>query len=294
MDNLTNPSFHNKYNREERMEIKNHFLNIPDEFLKYVNNSNIIWIYSISSIRNNHVVYIGKTTDITRRASQYVAEYSRKEAFREINALLLDNGIENYIMTPIDVTFSDMNGSELELYYIRKYDTISNGVNTAYGSRGTILKPTDANNKRSRSKLICIVSPNSHDIIICTGLKLAGDIIGRTKDMMKTYAKRGLPVDGYYIYYLNYIDYNMIIDKVNNKLVNTPLNAPHYNPDLYRVYLHYAKYLKTFLKSKGHKNPEHFVCKYATQVDNNSGGYEFEDIDNFLREYKNFTLKIYN
>ena len=94
MDNLTNPSFHNDYNRKERQEIKNHFLNIPDEFLQYVNNPNVIWIYSISSIKTNQVVYIGKTTDITRRASQYVAEYSRGESLREINALMLDNGIE--------------------------------------------------------------------------------------------------------------------------------------------------------------------------------------------------------
>lgn len=281
--------------RNQRRSIRENFLHISDEFEKYLDKENILWLYSIKYIPLDKIVYIGKTTDIIRRATQYVAEYFRGDCTRDIDRALKEKDIINFTMNVEKIAFSEEDGIDKELSLIKYYNTVEEGYNMAYNSRPANISDTNAINKRSRSKLVCILSKTEKKLIVCTGLKLAGELLGRTKDMMKTYARHGIILDSYFIYYLNYSDFHIVLEKVRAKEARGDrLSHLNYDVSLYGEYIKYAKYIKKYLKTEGKYNPENFLCLYVTQTDDNETGYAYNDIHEFLEYYKNDAFKIYN
>ena len=96
------------------------------------------WIYSITN-KLNGKMYIGQTVSYCDRKSQH---FTREKGYR-LSQAMKKYGKENFEMKPI-VTFKAINKkvradvlNQLEIFYIKKYDTFRNGYNaTTGGSRG--------------------------------------------------------------------------------------------------------------------------------------------------------------
>ena len=94
------------YTVTEKNEIKNNFLYIPKKFKKYLGCKNIFWIYKIINYKDNRV-YVGKTSDINRRALNYVNEYLKGDISRTISKAFQDIGFNNFMMFPLEIAFND-------------------------------------------------------------------------------------------------------------------------------------------------------------------------------------------
>lgn len=301
------------YTKEEKDMIRNNFMVVPEKYKNDLNRKDVVWLYSIKDKKSNDVIYVGKTLDFKVRVMQYISAYIRNDRTRKIDRIIQDNGIENYIMVIEGMTKSDTIAADKEIRLIHDYDTIVNGGNcndesiiltkeTRMKHPGNILNNHHTSiAKKSKSKLMCIIDPVNKKIILCTGLKLAGDIIGgANKDDIKTHAKSCTTVKGWFLYYLNYIDFNMNMDKAKIK-VDKILNHKDRCSDktiqygeLYENYIKLGKYLKSYLKSLGNNNPENFECYYATQTDDNESGILISSPVNFIKDYQTFALKIYD
>lgn len=309
----------NDYNMK-RYEIDN-FLIIPDKFKrKYNHNDKMYWIYGIyktDDINFEHPIYIGKTSNIQHRATSYyhavTSNTKNKRKKRKIVQFMCDEKIENFKMKPIYCVENNDVACMLEVGCISFYNTIKNGFNISEGtSYCKDFKETDnnyprsyhtANGKRGKSKLMFILNPENKIGYICTGLKLVGDILGGiSKDNIKTAAKRGIPRKGFYMYYLNFIDFEKVQDEVKRKLTaghfygpksyDNMGNSKESYEQMYKNFILYGKYIKNYLKTK--ENPENITIKYITQDDNNEQGYIETDPNNFLINYSNYIFKIYN
>lgn len=195
----------------ERNEIRNAFYrraNIPDELKVKKGDSRAGYIYKIVN-KNNNKVYIGKTSNISIRSSNYVRKYLEGNPDRKIDIAIYNEGIENFYMTPIAEFSNQDEGVKLELEMISKYNSIENGYNIAYSSQvyNCTGNPHGVLHtyymKMSKSKYICAINNNTNEMIFATGMKLFGDYIGKTKDLVKNRAKNQTKINGYFIIYLD-------------------------------------------------------------------------------------------
>jgi len=102
--------------------------------------------------RENNKKYIGQSNDIERRWSEHrtshlnknVSDYESKKnrAFRKYS-------IENFSLEVLELIEDDDLRNEREIYWIIKYDTVSNGYNTSNGGKG----PNLSRENHSQSKL---------------------------------------------------------------------------------------------------------------------------------------------
>lgn len=270
------------------------FLTIPD-YIDYSATS--VYIYMITNDVND-MKYIGKSTNIITRARAYINnvlghDTSCQPIVRAMKLL----GLEKFKMTVIDTALSYEEGCEKELYYISKFDTISNGYNVTMSSvvtNGVTYNRKSGYHmsvscKRSKSKLICAISVSEKNIYFSSGLKLFGLLIGRSKDEIKTAAKRGTMKNGYMFYYMNSTDFMMQKFAVNKKMSGPIIN---YKYEYYVDFIKYSEYLVNFLKTGD--NPENFNIYFMTQTDENDNGYIISDPNDFLLYYKNYYVdKIY-
>lgn len=185
------------------------------------------YIYCIENI-DNHKKYIGSTyatysgiqnpskySALKKRCSAYVYEYnhairirkSLNDYMRPILKAMVTDGIDKFIMYPIAETTRE-NHADSEKYFMGKYDTIRSGYNQtnsiekSLNNRGLGRKML-ASEKRSRSEGIIAVNLNNRKIIFAESMKLFGDYMNSSKDMIKNSVRKGRPYKGWFIFYLN-------------------------------------------------------------------------------------------
>ena len=138
----------------------------------------------------------------------------------------------------------------------------------------------------AKSKLICAINPEMNEFIFSTGLKLFGDYIGRSKDNIKSAAKRETKINGYFIYYLNNTDYN---NQISNALSKYNKNSIYSDCTLqYGDFLIYGNILKMYLNN--FKN-DLIYPKFIMQS-SSTKGYDEKSIDIFIKYYSNLDNKI--
>lgn len=201
---------------------------IPNKFKEQTPNGSppYGYIYCIEN-KTNHQKYIGsvysKWTDVRnpnplnplkKRASHYLYEYNcikenkntSKHANRPIIKAMANEGFNNFIMYPIAET-NKYNHKAAEEYFINKYDTIKNGYNLS--STGEGLYPSirtygmTINGKRLRSEPIISINMNQQQIILSESMKLFGNFVGTSKDIIKNSVRTGKPYKGWFSFYIN-------------------------------------------------------------------------------------------
>ena len=281
------------YTLNDKEELLKHFLIVPRDFETFINTKQrVIWIYKIIRI-SDEKPYIGRTTDIRRRAFNYINEYLKGDGNRKINKAINNDGLENFRMIPLEIALNEDSAAIKEKYYIDLYDSIKKGFNTAMNSARPVKKrkrpsvPHTLYSKVIKSKLECSINISDKKIIFSTGLKLFGDYIGRHKDEIKSAAKRQTKLDGYFIYYLNKSDFS---EQMSNAKLKIEKNTTYSDYKLqYNDFVKYGEYLLSILKDN--KNPENFEILFITQS-NDSCGYKYENPDKFMKYYSRVSNSI--
>ena len=132
---------------------------------------------------------------------------------------MLEEGIENFIMYPIAETIKDKH-FYIEAYFIKLFDTLNNGYNSVspagnkikYEIRPRKGTPHTAQERKKRSIEIICISPSAKKIIFSDSMKLFGDYMDSTKDMIKNSVRRCRPYKGWYCFYTDYDRRNYIIE----------------------------------------------------------------------------------
>lgn len=245
-------------------------------------------IYIIINYENSKV-YIGKTNNIKTRSLDYINNYCKGYLDRKIDRAFNSIGIENFLMSPLEVAFNQKSASIKEKYYIDLYNSVEEGYNVSYGCEN-YSKPNKNRRKgvkqtiyakMAKSKLICAINPDDKCIFFSTGLKLFGDFVGRGKDEIKSAARRETKIEGYFIYYMNQTDFNYQIENANMRIEMNSI----YKDNLlqYNDFVKYSNYLLSYLRDN--TVPDDFEIKSIIQS-NNESGYDYISIDNFLKYYQ--------
>lgn len=281
------------------MEIKYHTKDFKDELLKNFlfidtefiekrstfNDTEIYWIYKIINNKNAKV-YIGKTKSIQSRALNYINAFLKGDLYSDLLIDMNKFGIENFTMKVIDITSSSKSASIRERYWIDVLDSIESGYNTSlnspdYETRTYKRKngiPHTTYSKIVKSKIICAVNPEDSTMIFSTGLKLFGDHIGRDKDEIKSFARRQTLVDGYFIYYMNSIDFEVQMMSAKTKVEK---NSIYSDCNLkYKDFIEFGEYIKDFIHTGN--NPKNMEIMFITQNSSSSSGYIYSNYMNIL------------
>lgn len=279
------------YTKEKKIEIFNTIFTIDDKYIKYIDKKEIYWIYKITNMINNKV-YIGKTNNIKNRIKNYINIFCKGEINNKIDKAINKYGITNFNISILEIAYTNYSADVKEKYYIDLYNSTIEGYNVNNGGGHSNLKKSHTSvkqtlySKMAKSKLICAINPEMNEFIFSTGLKLFGDYIGRSKDNIKSAAKRETKIDGYFIYYLNNIDYN---NQISNALSKYNKNSIYSDCTLqYGDFLIYGNILKMYLNN--FKN-DLIYPKFIMQS-SNIKGYDEKSIDIFIEYYANLDNKI--
>jgi hypothetical protein len=181
------------------------------------------YIYCIEN-KTNHKKYIGSVystwTDVKnpnslnqlrKRATNYIYDYNCARAnpnnsnkcFRPIIKAMVDEGFDNFIMYPIAETNRN-NHIGAENYFINLYDTINNGYNVLVAKNPKMVgAKLMAKDKLLRSEGVVCVNMNQKKIIFSDSMKLFGDYMNGSKDMIKNSCRKGRPYKGWFIFYID-------------------------------------------------------------------------------------------
>ena len=225
---------------------------------KYIGSSYSTW----KDIKNPSV-YI----QLKKRATQYIYEYNRvKRSMREdynsiymarpIVAALVQEGIENFIIYPLAETTKESHFSA-EAYFIKKYDTVNTGYNIQSGNgkyhkfRNHIGTPhTEAEKKKRSTEVICI-SPSTKKIIFADSMKLFGDYMNSSKDMIKNSVRKCRPYKGWYCFYTDYGKRNHIIE--TNVLGEGLARGDRHSKESAEISVEFHNEITEYLKNKDSK-----------------------------------------
>ena len=277
----------NYFTKEIKNKMLKSFLFISKKFKKYLDKDDVYWIYKISNIVNNKV-YIGKTKNIRKRALNYINASIKGDDSSEVLKDMILYGINKFMMSPLEIESNPTSASIKEKYYIDLYNSIESGYNVSMNSSNshingrTIGSPQTLYAKTAKSKLMCAVNPDNHEIIFSTGLKLFGDYIGKHKDDIKSFAKRQTKVNGYFIYYLTKTDFQ---NQVKSAKLKIDKNSIYSDCNLqYPEFIKYSEYIKNIILNINN-NPENFKILFITQS-NEPCGYKYDDAKKFLEYYE--------
>lgn len=191
------------------------------------------YIYCIEN-KLNRKKYIGSTFSICndiknphpysalrKRASHYIYEYNlasrqhttAKRLQRPIIQAFVAEDIENFIMYPIAETRQGTH-EIAEKYFIKEYDSIENGYNRVSGANLTTYRGHKhiASQKNIRSDPIIAINMNAKQLVFADSMKLFGDFLGTSKDMIKNNVRSGRSYKGWFIFYINDEKRNYILN----------------------------------------------------------------------------------
>lgn len=118
-------------NRERKGEIK-YNISLNEEQKEKIYG----YIYKITSPSNK--IYIGKTTNLKARYSAY--KNNKTKSQNKIYNSILKYGWEKHTFEVLDVVYTEENSktklSDLEIYYIKFYNSFVNGLNLSSGGEG--------------------------------------------------------------------------------------------------------------------------------------------------------------
>jgi group I intron endonuclease len=288
-------------NNEVIARYRDKFLRMDHDNL-YVRASRSTDIYYIYVIHNqsNGKKYVGKAKNIYDRAAAYIREHIRKDESegyvhakqRPIMQAINNYGIENFIMYPI-ATCDDINkAGYLEQTFINSLHTLwpeGYNISTTIDTR---LHPTNGYphsvaTKILKSKFIACINPDSRDFIIASGMKIFGDFLHTSKDIVKNCARKPCKHRGYFVIYLNDSDRIAMKEKQEKKYANY-LNGATYGSifsDRGDEYNHYVDLVETFLEEPNSEKLMGYKTSFLT-YDMNSKPV-FTDINVFINNFLN-------
>lgn len=216
------------YSLNERQDMKKRFykrVSIPYECRVDEGKSVKGYIYKIVN-KTNGKVYIGKTTNLSIRSANYVRVYCSGKPTRDIEIAMINEGIDNFYMTAIAEYDTEDNGCKLEVEMMKKYDSVENGYNQSYisipnySSGNPNGKIHTSSMKMSKSKFIVAINNDTNEIVFSAGMKLFGDYIGKSKDLVKNRAKNQTKISKYFIIYMDDKDRKEQIDSICKRYSN--------------------------------------------------------------------------
>lgn len=213
-----------KTDMEKTRDARDNFLKISysPNFIMPDNYKNKYFIYIIKNLTNNKL-YVGKCKNIYDRANNYIWHYNNPNHFdrRPIHKAISSYGIDKFVMYPIEVCDSKEQAGYKENFYITSLNTtdrsIGYNVETNIDNRKSIAgshgyKHTIETKIKKGKPVICI-NPESKCVFIAVGMKIFGDYMNTSKDLIKNCARRPCMYKGYYIIYLNDNDRDEILQK---------------------------------------------------------------------------------
>lgn len=232
-----------EFQKQQNRIIKNSFFEerrIPEKYQIKPNKFNPVpfgYIYCIEN-KTNHKKYIGSAysiwndinnphqySQLKKRATNYIYEYNRainelsdpnkpNTYLRPIIQAMVSEGIDNFVMYPIAETTRDTHQAA-EVYFINLFDTYANGYNVDMKGAGLnkIGKKLTAKDKLLRSEGIVAINLNHKQIMFSDSMKLFGDYMNSTKDMIKNACRKGRPYKGWFIFYIDPEKRLYILDK---------------------------------------------------------------------------------
>lgn len=284
---------------EKRQEIKSNFYEdreiLDSNSLGLLSGDREIvgYIYVIENISDGKK-YVGKTTNIKTRPSDYIREYinNNKRSKRCINVAMIEEGIDKFRMYPIAKYDDHVIGTLLERHFMLKLNTLdpkhgynatgntsirNNGARNINGTKHT------AEMKFSKSKFMAAYNSDEKKIIFSSGLKLFADHIGSTKDYIKNIARRQSLSNGYFVIYLKPEDMKMQLDAVTERM-------DAYGKRESRVHKEYLERPKLFLDACNKVSqvilskeiPEDFEVICIMQDSESKTGYSTIDLSEFV------------
>ena len=192
-------------------------------------------IYLIVNLKNGKK-YIGSTVDFNDRVNHYIhACLNYEYPHQKISRIMKSEGIENFIIIPIDTSKNRYDLRSKEREYIRMYNTMD--PNIGYND---VLPPENeavhsfykghshtAKTKANKAKFIAAINDTDKIMYISEGLKLFADITNSSKDLVKNEAKTCRRHRGYFIIYLNSKDRISLYDKAYNNLLDIENDIYH-------------------------------------------------------------------
>lgn len=197
------------------------------------------YIYCIENLTNGkkyigstHATYKGvedpsRLAMLYKRMNEYIYEYngdlnkssSVVETLRPIARAMVKEGIENFVFYPIaETTMKDH--SAKERYFVELFNSIENGYNVAM-IRGTGPISIDhpgrkqsLDERRKRSEPILAINLNEKLMVFVESMKLFGDYLGTSKDIIKNNARSGRNYKGWFIFYKDLNKRTEIFQKV--------------------------------------------------------------------------------
>lgn len=284
---------------EKRQELKSKFYQereITDSYsLSLLTDTREIigYIYVIENITDGKK-YVGKTTSIKTRPSDYIREYIKNidGGRRPITRAMISEGIDKFIMYPIAKYDDHEIGAMLERHFIDKLNVIDPkcGYNILRLSSIASTSPSNINGtkhtaemKFAKSKFMAAYNSAEKKIIFSSGLKLFADHIGSTKDYIKNIARRQSLSNGYFVIYLKPEDMKMQLDAVTERM-------DAYGKRESRVHKEYLERPKLFLDACNKVSqvilskeiPEDFEVICIMQDSESKTGYSTIDLSEFL------------
>ena len=258
-------------------------------------NKELIYIYKITDLTNNKI-YIGKSKDIYRRAKEYIIQSKGEHGKRRpIWYALVEKGIENFIMEPIDYCYGKEISSVKEIYYIQSLDTMNpeKGYNVSLQSVNTpdkinrqTSRPIYAKERMKKSKICGGINFDSKEIICSIGLATIGKLINRSKDEVKSAMKRSSMLENAYIFYLDNETFQKQIEFADNRITIFKNKGYEDNDNCIHRYILFKeaarKIYKFLIKDKIEKE---YTVKFIHQSDETETGYDFYDYKIFIEMY---------
>ena len=204
----------------------NMIVNIPKERL--TTKIKICCIYKITN-NTNGKIYIGQSTDLRRRISEY--RHPKMEGYpRPIIKAIFNEGSENFTLDilkecePDKLTeYENKYIKELEStdpekgYNITKYNYPSNNDEESRKRKSESHKGLKESSDTKRKKSNKILAIKDKTLVVCDSGKLFGDFVNKGKDYIKNCLRHPSMVEGYNIYYADYDKRQVIREKMNNK-----------------------------------------------------------------------------